>query len=48
MGSLTPLWLPASFGSAFNILLMRQFFRSIPEELSEAARIDGFSEWRIL
>jgi multiple sugar transport system permease protein len=26
---------------------MRQFFRTIPEELSEAARIDGCSEWRI-
>ena len=47
IGSLTPLWLPAFFGSAFNIFLMRQFFRSIPEELSEAARIDGCSEWRI-
>ena len=47
IGSLTPLWLPYFFGSAFNIFLMRQFFRSIPEELSEAARIDGCSEWRI-
>lgn len=26
---------------------MRQFFLTIPEELSEAARIDGCSEWRI-
>lgn len=47
IGTLTPLWLPAFFGSAFNIFLMRQFFRTIPEELSEAARIDGCSEWRI-
>lgn len=47
IGTLVPLWLPAFFGSAFNIFLMRQFFRSIPEELSEAARIDGCSEWRI-
>jgi multiple sugar transport system permease protein len=47
IGTLTPLWLPYFFGSAFNIFLMRQFFRSIPEELSEAARIDGCSEWRI-
>jgi multiple sugar transport system permease protein len=47
IGSLVPLWLPSFFGSAFNIFLMRQFFRSIPEELSEAARIDGCSEWRI-
>ncbi len=47
IGTLLPLWVPAFFGSAFNIFLMRQFFRTIPEELSEAARIDGCSEWRI-
>jgi multiple sugar transport system permease protein len=47
IGTLMPLWLPTWFGSAFNIFLMRQFFMTIPEELSEAARIDGCSEWRI-
>lgn len=47
VGTLLPLWAPSWFGSAFNIFLMRQFFRTIPEELSEAARIDGASEWRI-
>jgi multiple sugar transport system permease protein len=47
IGTLMPLWVPAWFGSAFNIFLMRQFFRAIPEELSEAARIDGCSEWTI-
>lgn len=47
IGTLLPLWAPAWFGGAFNIFLMRQFFRTIPEELSEAARIDGASEWRI-
>ena len=47
IGTLRPLWAPAFFGSAFNIFLLRQFFRTIPEELSEAARIDGCSEWRI-
>jgi len=47
IGSLMPLWVPAFFGSAFNIFLMRQFFIGIPEELSEAARIDGSSEWSI-
>ena len=47
IGTLLPLWVPAWFGSAFNIFLMRQFFRTIPEELSEAARIDGAGEWRI-
>lgn len=52
IGSLMPLWVPAYFGSAFNIFLLRQFFLTIPVELSEAARIDGCSEfgtfWRII
>jgi multiple sugar transport system permease protein len=47
IGSLRPLWVPSFFGGAFNIFLMRQFFLGIPEELSEAARIDGCSEWMI-
>jgi multiple sugar transport system permease protein len=47
IGTLQPLWVPAFFGGAFNIFLMRQFFRTIPEELSEAARIDGCNEWQI-
>jgi multiple sugar transport system permease protein len=46
-GTFRPLWIPAWFGSAFNIFLLRQFFRTIPFELSEAAKIDGASEWRI-
>lgn len=44
LGTFRPLWLPAFFGSAFNIFLLRQFFVGIPEELSEAARLDGCSE----
>ncbi len=47
IGTLLPLWVPAWFGSAFNIFLMRQFFRTLPEEMSEAARIDGAGEWTI-
>jgi ABC-type glycerol-3-phosphate transport system permease component len=48
-----PLVVPLFFGGgAFNIILMRQFFRTIPEELADAARIDGCSEfgiyWRIM
>ncbi len=39
--SLRPLWVPAFFGSAFNIFLLRQFFMSIPGELEDAAKIDG-------
>jgi multiple sugar transport system permease protein len=44
LGTFRPLWLPAFFGSAFNIFLLRQFFVGIPNELSEAARIDGCSD----
>lgn len=47
IGTLEPLWVPHFFAGAFNIFLMRQFFLTIPEELSEAARIDGCSEWAI-
>ena len=47
IGTFRPLWVPAWFGGAFNIFLLRQFFRTIPFELSEAAKIDGCSEWQI-
>jgi len=47
LGTFKPLWVPAWFGSAFSIFLLRQFFLTIPEELSEAARVDGCSEWGI-
>jgi multiple sugar transport system permease protein len=44
---LTALIAPTFLGDAFFIFLLRQFFLSIPEELSEAARLDGLSEWSI-
>jgi len=47
LGTFRPLWIPAWFGSAFSIFLLRQFFMTIPDELSEAARIDGCSEFMI-
>lgn len=47
IGTFKPLWVPAWFGGAFNIFLLRQFFRTIPFELSEAAKLDGCSEWAI-
>ncbi|MCP4641273.1 MAG: carbohydrate ABC transporter permease [bacterium] len=46
-GTFLPLIVPAFCGSPFYIFLLRQFFRTIPEELAEAARIDGGGEWRI-
>lgn len=39
--TLLPLWVPSFFGSAVNIFLLRQFFRQIPMELDEAAKVDG-------
>lgn len=48
IGSLKPLIVPAFFGDAFTIFLLRQFFLTIPEELSDAARVDGASELQIL
>ena len=36
-----PLWIPAWFGSAFYIFLLRQFFLTIPNDLEDAAKIDG-------
>lgn len=53
VNSILPLTIPLFFGGgAFNVFLLRQFFRTIPEELADAARIDGCSEfgiyWRIM
>lgn len=42
-----PLVVPIFFGNAFWIFLMRQFLLQIPTEVSDAARIDGASEFRI-
>ncbi|MEZ4661732.1 MAG: carbohydrate ABC transporter permease [Caldilineaceae bacterium] len=42
-----PLTVPAFFGNALYVFLLRQFFLTIPNELSDAARIDGASEWGI-
>jgi multiple sugar transport system permease protein len=47
VGTLQPLWVGSFFAAAFNVFLLRQFFRTLPKELSEAARIDGCSEFRI-
>lgn len=41
LGSHYPLFMPAFFAPAFGIVLMRQFYRSIPRDLDEAAKIDG-------
>ena len=48
IGSLKPLIVPAFFGDAFSIFLLRQFFLTIPQELSDAARVDGAGEFQIM
>lgn len=47
VGTMKPLWVGSFFAAAFNVFLLRQFFRTLPRELSEAARIDGCGEFRI-
>ncbi|GMX60984.1 carbohydrate ABC transporter permease [Paenibacillus elgii] len=47
MNSYWAIWL-TSLISPYNMLIMKSFFENISEELEEAARIDGCSEWRIL
>lgn len=42
-----PLWVPRTLHSVFAVFLLRQFFKQIPKELDEAARIDGASSFRI-
>jgi multiple sugar transport system permease protein len=48
IGGYLPLEVPTFFGSSiFSTFLLRQFFMTIPESLSEAARIDGAGEFYI-
>jgi ABC-type glycerol-3-phosphate transport system permease component len=42
-----PLIVPTFFGTAFNVFLLRQFFRQIPRELDEAATLDGLGHFGI-
>ena len=42
-----PLTVPTLAGNAFFIFLLRQYMRTIPRELDEAARIDGAGHWTI-
>jgi multiple sugar transport system permease protein len=47
VGTFYPLWLGNLFGSAFYIFMMRQFLMGIPQDLVDAARVDGASYLRI-
>ena len=48
VGSYAPLIVPAFFGSAFNIFLLRQFMMTIPWDLTDAALVDGANDFIIL
>ena len=48
MNTFWPLILPAFFGNAFYIFLLRQSFLQIPPELEDAAHIDGANTWQLL
>ena len=47
-GSYKPLIIPSYGGAAFFIFMLRQFMMTLPWDLSDAARVDGASEARIL
>ena len=48
IGTYLPLEVPTFFGSSvFSTFLLRQFFMTIPQSLSDAARIDGAGEFYI-
>jgi len=48
LNSYLPLVIPSFCGSPYFIFMLRQFFMTIPQELSDAARIDGAGEFSIL
>lgn len=47
LGTLRPLTWPSLTGNSFFIFLLRQFMMTIPFDLSDAARMDGASDYRI-
>ena len=47
VGTFYPLWANNLFGSAFYIFMLRQFLLKIPQDLVDAARVDGASYMRI-
>ncbi|MEJ2513550.1 MAG: carbohydrate ABC transporter permease, partial [Anaerolineales bacterium] len=46
-GTYLPLWVGAFFGNSFYIFITRQYMRSFPKDLDEAARIDGATRFGI-
>ena len=46
-GTYLPLIVPSFTGTAFFIFLIRQYMRTIPRDLDDAARVDGLNYWQI-
>ena len=46
IGSWWAIWLPEA-ANAFNIIILKNFFDTLPNELIEAAKIDGANAWQI-
>jgi multiple sugar transport system permease protein len=46
-GTYLPLIVPSFGGTAFFIFLIRQYMRTIPRDLDDAARVDGLNTWQI-
>lgn len=47
-GTWLPLIVPHFFANAYNVFLLRQYFRAIPRDLDEAATLDGATPWQVL
>lgn len=47
INTLKPLIVPAFFGSAYYVFLLRQFLMNVPKDLEHAARIDGANDFQI-
>jgi len=47
IGTQEPLWVGAWLGGAFGTFLLRQFFMTVPQDLADAARVDGANPWQI-
>jgi ABC-type glycerol-3-phosphate transport system permease component len=45
--TLLPMWVGSLFGAPFFVFLLRQFFKNVPRDLEEAARIDGCGFLRV-
>ncbi|TQS73568.1 carbohydrate ABC transporter permease [Rhodobacteraceae bacterium] len=49
LDSFLPLWVPSAFaGDAFFVFMLVQFLRAIPDDMEQAARVDGANSWQTL